>query len=357
MYDITVAAVKIKDRQEAEHYNIIVAGQVAMNDRQKFLRQEYTARINRVIDYIEQNIDRELSLKELSEVAGFSSYHFHRIFAALVGETLNSFIQRIRIEKAATNLLQNPKKTITEIALDCGFSGASTFARSFKEYFDVSASQWRSGKFTVNSNIRISNSNIHQTDGNYCKDFTLFSSYNTLTNTQIWRVEMKSGQKLTMQVDVKENHDMKIAYVRHIGPYAKNEKLFEQLINKLCAWAGPRGLLERPDARMLAVYHDNPDITDEKNLRTDMCLTVPPDTKVDGEIGKSVIPGGKYAVAHFELNSDQYADAWSTIYGGWLPESGYQPDDRPCFELYLNSPEEHPEHKCVVDIYVAVKPF
>jgi AraC family transcriptional regulator len=328
-----------------------------MNDRQKFLREEYSARINRVIDYIGQNIDKELSLKELSEVAGFSSFHFHRIFAALVGETLNSFIQRIRVEKAASMLLQNPKKSITEIALDCGFSGASTFARAFKDYFGISASSWRSEGYAANSNIRTSNRNNHQTDGNYCKDFTLTSSYNTGTNKQVWRVEMKSEKKLTTEIEVKDIPEMHIAYVRHIGPYAKDEKLFERLINKLCAWAGPRGLLARPDAKMLAVYHDNPDITDEKNLRTDMCLTVPPDTKVDGEIGKSIIPGGKYAVAHFELDSDQYADAWSTIYGGWLPESGYQPDDRPCFELYLSGPEEHPEHKCTVDICVAVKPF
>jgi AraC family transcriptional regulator len=328
-----------------------------MNDRQKFLREEYTARINRVIDYIEQKIDRELSLKELSEVAGFSAFHFHRIFAALVGETLNSFIQRIRIEKAASMLVQNPKKTITEIALDCGFSGASTFARAFKEFYGISASRWRTGGYALNSNIRTTDSNNCKTDSNLRKDFTLSSSYNTTTNKLIWRVEMKNGQNLKTEIEVKDIPEMHLAYVRHIGPYAKNEKLFEGLMNKLCAWAGPRGLLERPDAKILAVYHDNPDITDEKNLRTDMCITVPPDTKVDGEIGKSVIPAGKYAVAHFELDPDQYADAWSTIYGGWLPESGYQPDDRPGFELYLNNPDNHPEHKCAVDIYVAVKPF
>ena len=323
-----------------------------MDDRQRFLREEYTARINRVIDYIERKIDCELSLKELSDVAGFSAFHFHRIFAALVGETLNNFIQRIRIEKAASMLVQNRRKSITEIALDCGFSGASTFARAFKEFYGISASRWRE-----NSNIRTADSNIGKTDSNLRKDFTLSPGYNTTTNKQIWRVEMKTGQKLTTEIEVKDIPEMHIAYVRHIGPYAKNEKLFEGLMNKLCAWAGPRGLLERPDAKILAVYHDNPDITDEKNLRTDMCLTVPPDTRVDGEIGKSVIPAGKYAVAHFELDSDQYGDAWSTIYGGWLPESGYQPDDRPGFELYLNNPEDHPEHKCVVDICVAVKPF
>ena len=63
-----------------------------------------------------------------------------------------------------------------------------------------------------------------------------------------------------------------------------------------------------------------------------------------------VIPGGKYAVAHFELSSpEEYQSAWYTLCGGWLPESGYQPDDRPSFEHYLNDPNKHPEGKHIVE--------
>lgn len=81
-----------------------------MQDSKKYLREDYTARINRVIDYIEANIDKDLSLEELANVAHFSPFHFHRIFSAMVGETLNGFTQRIRIEKAAAKLVLNPKK-------------------------------------------------------------------------------------------------------------------------------------------------------------------------------------------------------------------------------------------------------
>ena len=150
---------------------------------------------------------------------------------------------------------------------------------------------------------------------------------------------------------------MQVAYLRHIGPYAGNEQLFGDLFNRLCAWAGPRGLLRFPETKMITIYHDNPDITDETRLRTDVCITVPPETQVDGEIGKADIPAGKYAVAHFEILPDQYGDAWNAVYGGWFPESGYKPDDRPCFELYLNDPKQHPEGKHVVDIYAPVKPL
>ena len=118
-----------------------------------------------------------------------------------------------------------------------------------------------------------------------------------------------------------------------------------------------RGLLHFPETKFITIYHDNPDITDETKLRTDVCLTVPAGTQVDGEIGKAKIPAGKYAVAHFEITPDQYQDAWNAVYGGWLPEGGYQPDDGPCYELYLNDPKEHPEGKHIVDICVPVRPL
>ncbi len=79
--------------------------------------------------------------------------------------------------------------------------------------------------------------------------------------------------------------------------------------------------------------------------------------KKDGEIGKMKINGGKYAVANMELAPDEFENAWETIYGEWLPKSGYQPDDKPCYELYLNDPETHPEKKCIVDIHIPVKPL
>ncbi len=75
------------------------------NSKQKYLREEYISRINRVMDYIEVNIVQDLSLENLAEVANFSRFHFHRIFRAMVGETLHQFIQRIRLEKAAAQTI------------------------------------------------------------------------------------------------------------------------------------------------------------------------------------------------------------------------------------------------------------
>ncbi len=327
------------------------------DNRRNFLREEYAARINRVIDYIEANIGKDLSLAELAGVAHFSPFHFHRIFSAMVGETLNGFIWRIRVEKAADKLISNPKKSITEIALECGFSGSSTFARAFREAFHMSARQWRSGGYLQASKHGKTDRKESQVISNVRKDFDVHPYYIENMNKQLWRVEMKPNKELIASVEVKGIAEIHVAYIRHIGPYAGDQQLFGNLFNRLCTWAGPRGLLRFPETKFITIYYDNPDITDENKLRTDVCITVPADTQVDGEVGKATIPAGKYAVAHFEINPEQYGDAWNAVYGGWLPESGYQPDDRPCFEIYLNDPKEHPEGKHVVDIYAPVKPL
>jgi AraC family transcriptional regulator len=325
--------------------------------KQKQLHVEYTARLNEVIDYIEDNISQDLTLEMLAGVANFSKYHFHRIFRTMTGETLNQFISRIRVQKAAGQLLYNRKKSVTEIALDCGYSGSAAFARAFKETYGMSATTWRAGGYQqFQRKIRKPERNPNQTNGTKWKDFTINPLYiDPVSNNLTWRINMID--KKAVKVEVTEMADMPVAYIRHIGPYAGDGELFGKLFEQLFTWAGPRGLLQNPEMQVLSVYHDDPEITPDENLRVEVCISVPEDTAVDGQIGKMTIPGGQYAVANFELGMDEYGEAWQLVYGEWLPQSGFQPDDRPCFERYLNDPQEHPEHKHIVDICVPVKPL
>ena len=159
-----------------------------------------------------------------------------------------------------------------------------------------------------------------------------------------------------MEVQIEDMPELHVAYVRHIGPYKGDSKLFGRLFEKLMEWAGPRGLLHFPETKMLSVYYDNPEITDEEKMRVDACITVPKDTQVEGEVGKMTVPGGKYAVARFELaGSEEYEKAWNKVFDEWLPENGYQPADSACYELYQNNPKEHPQGIHIVDICIPVK--
>ena len=158
---------------------------------------------------------------------------------------------------------------------------------------------------------------------------------------------------MKFSVDVKEMPMIHVAYIRHMGPYNQIGKAFE----KLTKWAGARGLINFPETKFLGIYHDDPSITQKENLRSDACITVPEGTKIDGEVGKYVVPGGKFAVAHVEVSFDEFGDAWDKLVGEWIPENGYQSDDRLCYELYLNDPKQHPEGKFIVDICEPVKPL
>jgi len=62
-------------------------------------KDHYNDRVNRVLDYISEHLDEDLSLSRLSGVGCFSPFHFHRIFQAVTGETLNSHVRRVRLEK------------------------------------------------------------------------------------------------------------------------------------------------------------------------------------------------------------------------------------------------------------------
>lgn len=63
--------------------------------------EEYNRRINRVIDYLQTHLSVASSLEELAKVACFSEFHFHKIFTAVTGESVNNFTNRLRLEKAA----------------------------------------------------------------------------------------------------------------------------------------------------------------------------------------------------------------------------------------------------------------
>jgi AraC family transcriptional regulator len=320
-------------------------------DRQKMLRDEYLARINRVIDHIDRNIGQNLGLGELARVAHFSSFHFHRIFHALVGETLNSFIQRVRLERAANQLSDNPKKSITAVALDSGFSGSASFARAFKERFGMSASEWREGEIPPRRKIGKAKSKGGQAVRKTRKEIGGASGYpERMKNLKRRQREVS---KLRFEVEVRDLPELEVAYIRHVGPFQGVAGAFDRLMR----WAGPRGLVRFPESKILAVYHDNPDITETDKLRSSACLTVPAETKAEGEIGRMKIPGGLFAVARFEIAPTEFGAAWNAFMREWLPESGYQPDDRMCYEVYLNDPKTHPQGKFVIDICEPIRPL
>lgn len=295
---------------------------------------DYQKRVCQAMNFISRNLDRDLSLAEIAEAASFSMFHFHRIFKAVVGETVAGFTRRLRLELAANRLLSKTHEDITAIAIDCGFSSSQNFAKAFRQHFGMTPSGYRKSK-TGNKMSKRENA------------LSIQASYDS--DTAFRNSQQNEGRNI-MNAEVREMPEYNVAYVRKIGPYGP--EICEQAFGELAQWAGPRGYLS--SGAVLGVYWDNPEITPPEKCRVDACVSVPHGTAAEGQVGVQTISGGPYAVCRFEIKSDEFQQAWEDAFK-WLVSGGYECDDKPCYELYHNDASDHPEGQWIVDICIPLK--
>jgi AraC family transcriptional regulator len=256
-------------------------------------------------------------------LAAFSPFHFHRVFFALTGETLFAYTQRQRIEKAAGVLAAGPAASVLEVALDHGFSSAATFARAFRARFGMSASEWRRGgaERWREPHLRKMSKQI----GKAGKASAGRGRHTPPTRTR----------EATMGVVVRELATQHVAYMRYVGPYGPRG--IPELWARLRRWMETRGLEVASTVR-LGVAYDDAGVTEPAKCSYDACVVVPEAFAADRWVNLMDLPGGRHAVTAFHGTAHQIEGAWHQVFAEWLPESGYQPDDRACFEIYRGAP-------------------
>ncbi|MDF4730375.1 effector binding domain-containing protein, partial [Vibrio parahaemolyticus] len=224
----------------------------------------------------------------------------------MVDEPLSRYVNRLKLERATNLLTYRSDMTITNIAYHFGFTDSAVFSRTFKNYYGVSPSQYR------NDNSK------------NCKDVRRISQYNEC-------------KKVRGNVEIVTVDNINVAYIRHIGTYEELTIAFPKMIEKLFQYATKQNYHVFEDTKVLTIYHDHHEFTEDNHLRTSLCITIPGESAIEtNDIGIMVIPSGKYAVGHFEIFQDEYKRAWDFIYGEWLPNSGYKPRDSYPFEVYRN---------------------
>ena len=283
----------------------------------------YIMGINRVQDYIENHLDKTLTVKELADIAAFSQYHFLRIYGLLTGETLYAFIKRLRLEKAAFLLSSRRDRSITDIALSVGFSNQASFAKAFKQKFGISGREYRNKNKSVEE-VR----------------FTGYSHEEIDMNIQ------------PVDIQIRTEKARKLIYLRYTGPYKGDSDLFSEMFQKLYQWANERDLVSR-NSRWFVIYHDLGLETDEDQLRLSVCMSVDRNVALNGEIGLLELKEGKYGVGRFHVNPSEYGKAWYYMFANWLPGSGFKPDETFALEHYPPA-ELSPEGKRLVEIYIPI---
>ncbi|MDC0680118.1 AraC family transcriptional regulator [Sorangium atrum] len=321
---------------------------MATSDRS---RAEYQRRVNRVIDYIQAHRAEDLSLDTLAAVAAFSPFHFHRVFKSMTGENLREFIQRTRLETAASHLVQRPRADILEIALENGFGSASAFARAFKERFGMSASAWRNGGATDARKAGQADRKPGEVERNPCKA-AVCAPYQDASSSG---ADARQDEEEIMNVTVKTLPSYHVAYVRCVGPYGPGGSV-DEAWQRLVRWASARDLWT-PDRICLNIAHDNPKVTEPAKCRLDAAIVIPQDFKADGDVNVTDVAGGKYAAGAFLGEAHTIGAAWDQLFGRWLPESGYQPDHRPCFELYQGEFHDPKTNSFRCELCLPVRPL
>lgn len=103
----------------------------------------YTRLINKTEDYIEENLNKRISLADVAGNVNFSEYHFHRLFSKYSSETLKQFITRIKMERSAIYLVINSEISITQIAFKYGYNSSSSYNKAFKKHYGINPSEFR----------------------------------------------------------------------------------------------------------------------------------------------------------------------------------------------------------------------
>jgi DNA gyrase inhibitor GyrI/AraC-like DNA-binding protein len=297
-------------------------------------RKEYQQRINRVLDHIYDHLGDDLSLGRLARVANFSEFHFHRIFRSLMGEPLNEFITRQRLEKALKLLRRDSKPDLTEIAVECGFNSLSNFSRTFKKHYEISPSQVEIEEF-------LKKSKIGQT-------YPIESRY-------YLQGFPEDELNLDFPVTIRRFDDLRLAYIRCFGLYLDPQKGMDAYA-RLMAWARRNGRMT-PETLLIGMSPDDPEITPLEKCRYDFCLTVDPAVKADGEVCVMTLPACDFAVHYCAGELQKFDQAWNYFFKIWLPSSGYEPADRPAMEIFYSRPEEIGWERFEIDCCIPISSF
>ncbi len=261
----------------------------------------YIQRINKVIDYIEDNISKKLTLVELAGVAMFSKYHFHRIFKVVSGETLNNYIRRQKMEKAQRRISSDKNISISELSFELGYKSGANFSADFQKYFGFSPSE---AKKNVERPI-----------------------VRNIINVSDTKIDFKGIEYI---------NEKKVIYKRVTSGY--DPVIIQPIFTELYLYVQDNGLLKSID-QFIGIGYDDPDYTPSDKCRYDACMVLNAGTNIPDDLPYNIknVAGGKYALFYFEGKKEQFLIAWDIIFKEWLLSSEYIPDDRPHLEMYLHS--------------------
>jgi len=263
------------------------------------------------------SLDSALDLTALAREAALSPFHFHRIFRGMVGETPLEMHRRLRLERAARQLLDHDD-AVTRVAFSAGYETHEAFTRAFHAAYGASPSAFRSARATTTPRLPTqlaSRAEVH------------------FDTTQ---VQFTIGEP--MDVTVETCARLRVATSPHRGAYNRIGAAF----GRLQSIAGPAGLV-REGALCVAIFYDDTETTPVEELRANAGISMTQDAVLPAGLGETYLPAGRYARTTHHGPYDKLGDSWARFMGEWLPSSGERIGDGPSFEVYRVMTMDKPE--------------
>lgn len=276
---------------------------------------DYVERVNLAIDHVLSHLAEPLRLEDVAHAACFSPCHFHRVFKAILGETLATFVKRVRVERALTVMSRDPGRKLTDIGLSCGFASSSDFSRAFKQRYGMPPS--------------VFDIDVWRRDRRGELDALMADA-----DHHVERLPDGANPD-GFEVTIRELPPRTVAYIRVLQPY-REHAVFDAT-QRLLDWAEQRGVA---DGRWYGSMWEDPEVTALEDCRYDVSVELD-DVVPEGEVGRYDFPAMR--VAQVTLKGDILLEirALQWLFSTWLPTSGWLPAELPSFEAWHGRPFAH----------------
>jgi AraC family transcriptional regulator len=286
--------------------------------------ERYHARMQRVLDHIDQHLDDDLGLDTLSGVAAFSRHHFHRQFTATFGVSVYRYVRLVRMKRASYRLAFRDGDTITDIAMDAGYDAPEAFARAFRRCLGQSPSAFRKSP-----------------------DWEpWFAAFGPLNAARTMQMKTYTGSDVTI-IDVAA---IPVALVEHRGDPAR----LGETIQRFIAWRKLSGLVPKTSATFTVFHYPEPEKPDDFHI--DLCAGIVRSVSLgDHGVKAGVIPAGRCAVLRVVGSSGDLSAPANFLYRDWLPTSGEETRDFPLYCQRISFFPDVPEHEAVTDLFLPLR--
>ncbi|QXI45174.1 AraC family transcriptional regulator [Pseudomonas wayambapalatensis] len=280
----------------------------------------YATRFEAVLTHIQANLEGDLSVNTLSEIANFSTFHFHRQFTAYVGVPVARYVQLMRLRRAGQRLAGDDSHSVLDAALDAGFESPEAFSRAFRRAFGMSPSTFRQAP-----------------------------------SWQLWNAVFAIphfSRSIVMQVRIVDFVEVKVVALEHHGAPA----LLDQTVGRFIDWRKRTGQSPVESSRTFGIPYGNPDTTPAQDFRFAICGEInQPLVPGDEAVRELIIPAGRCAVVRHVGSPHAIGETIYPVYRDWLPGSGEELRDHPLYFEYLSVYPQTPLEQWQTDIYIPLR--